>query len=71
MFLRCLRNKHTFKLDYEILVCYISKNREEAEWPWDLLYEVPLDTKNECSLMILCDSQATLTQAYFWFYNRK
>lgn len=49
----------------------LAETGKEAEWLKDLLYEVPLDTKNESSISILCDSQATLARTYSEVYNGK
>ncbi|KAL2512058.1 Protein-serine/threonine phosphatase [Abeliophyllum distichum] len=49
----------------------LAETGKEAEGLEDLLYEVPLDTKNKSSISILGDSQATLARAYNDVYNRK
>ena len=44
---------------------------KEAEWLKDLMYEIPLFTKQLAHIYIHCDSQSTLARAYSHIYNGK
>ena len=44
---------------------------KEAEWLWDLVYEIPLWSKPIAPISIHCDSAPTLAKAYSQVYNGK
>ena len=49
----------------------LTKTGKEAEWLRDFLLEISLISKSVSSILIHCDSQATLARAYSDIYNGK
>ena len=49
----------------------LAETGKEAEWLRDFLLEISLISKSVSSILIHCDSQATLARAYSDIYNGK
>ena len=57
----------TMEIEFMVLVV-IGK---EAEWLRDLMMEIPITANSMSTVLIHCDSQATLPRAYNRVYNGK